>query len=110
MGEEFTAKHFRTWGASRIAFEQICAAGEDGISLKDMLEPVAEALGNTPAISRKSYVHPALVEAVKQNPRDPVGGLQCPRATKSLSSAERGLSEFLDKRSEKRRGGTAGVR
>lgn len=96
MGEEFTAKHFRTWGATRIAFEQICAAGEEGISLKDMLEPVAEALGNTPAMSRKSYVHPALIEAVKANPRDPLGGLQCPRATKYLSSAERGLIEFLD--------------
>lgn len=97
MGEEFTAKHFRTWGASRIAFEQICAAGEEGISVKAMLEPVAEALGNTPAISRKSYVHPALIEAVKNDPRDPLGGLQCPRATKYLSSAERGLIEFLDR-------------
>ena len=96
MGDEFTAKHFRTWGASTIAFEQICAAGEEGISLKEMLEPVADALGNTPAISRKSYVHPALIEAVKQNPRDPLGGLQCPRATKYLSSAERGLIEFLE--------------
>ena len=48
-----------------IAFEQICAAGEEGVGLKAMLEPVAEALGNTPAISRKSYVHPALIDAVK---------------------------------------------
>src|SRR3546814_10403902 len=96
MGEEFTAKHFRTWGASRIAFEQICAAGEDGITLKEMLEPVAEALGNTPAISRKSYVHPALIEAVRTRPHDPFNGLQCLRATKYLSSAERGLIEFLE--------------
>ena len=29
-GEDFTAKHFRTWGASVIAFEQVCAAGERG--------------------------------------------------------------------------------
>ena len=64
-GEDFTAKHFRTWSASVIAFEQICAAGEEGVGLKAMLEPVAEALGNTPAISRKSYVHPALIEAVQ---------------------------------------------
>src|SRR3546814_15675453 len=96
MGEEFTAMNFRSWGASRSAFVQLWAAGEDGISRREMREPVDEALGNTPAISRKSYVHPALVEAVKQNPRDPVGGLQCPRATKYLSSAERGLIEFLD--------------
>jgi len=94
-GEDFTAKHFRTWSASVIAFEQICAAGEEGVGLKAMIEPVAEALGNTPAISRKSYVHPALIEAVK----DAKGGfgLQCPRPTKYLSSAERGLIAFLGK-------------
>lgn len=96
MGDDFTAKHFRTWGASVIAFEQLCAAGPDGISLKTMLEPVAEALGNTPAISRKSYVHPSLVEAVKANPRNPLGALQCPRATAYLSSPERGLIAFLE--------------
>jgi DNA topoisomerase-1 len=96
MGEDFTAKHFRTWSASVIAFKQLCAAGEDGLTLKEMLEPVAEALGNTPAISRKSYVHPALIEAVKANPRDPLGGLRCPRSTLYLSSAERGLIQFLE--------------
>jgi len=31
-----------------------------------VVEPVAEALGNTPAISRKSYVHPQLLDAVKE--------------------------------------------
>jgi DNA topoisomerase-1 len=96
MDEEFTAKHFRTWSASVIAFEQLCNAGEEGTSLKQMLEPVAEALGNTPAISRKSYVHPALIEAVKANPRNPLGTLRCPRPTRYLSSAERGLIEFLE--------------
>ena len=98
MGEEFTAKHFRTWGASVIAFEAICKAGEKGINLAQMLEPVADALGNTPAISRKSYVQPALIEAVKSHPADLLGGLQCPRATKYLSSAERGLIAFLENR------------
>jgi DNA topoisomerase I len=96
MGEDFTAKHFRTWGASVIAFEQLCAAGDKGITLRQMVEPVAEALGNTPAISRKSYIHPALVEAVKNNARNPLGGLQCPRKTKYLSGAERGLILFLE--------------
>jgi DNA topoisomerase-1 len=100
-GGDFTAKHFRTWSATALAFEGICAAGEEGIGLNEMLEPVAEALGNTPAISRKSYVHPAVIEAVK----DPEGkrlGLQCPRATKYLSSAERGLIAFLGKASDKK--------
>jgi DNA topoisomerase-1 len=95
-GEDFTAKHFRTWSASVIAFEQICAAGADGVGLKAMLEPVAETLGNTPAISRKSYVHPALIGAVKEVPRKRLF-LQCPRSSKYLSGAERGLIAFLDK-------------
>jgi DNA topoisomerase-1 len=66
-----------------------------------MLEPVAEALGNTAAISRKSYVHPALIHAVK----DAKGGLslQCPRPTKYLSSAERGLIAFLGRKTGRKR-------
>jgi DNA topoisomerase-1 len=95
-GGDFTAKHFRTWSASVIAFEQICAAESGSVGLQAMLEPVADALGNTPAISRKSYVHPALIETVKDAKGGPLG-LPCPRATKYLSSAERGLIAFLGK-------------
>lgn len=101
-GEDFTAKHFRTWSASVIAFEQVCAADEEGVGLKAMLEPVAEALGNTPAISRKSYVHPAIVEAVKTAPRRHLA-LHCPRSTKYLSSAERGLIAFLGRKTTRKR-------
>jgi DNA topoisomerase-1 len=105
-GEDFTAKHFRTWSASAIAFEQICAAGEEGVGLKAMLEPVAEALGNTPAISRKSYVHPDLIDAVKDGPGKRLS-LQCPRSSKYLSGAERGLIAFLGKPKRKKKAGTA---
>jgi DNA topoisomerase I len=95
-GGDFTAKHFRTWGASVIALEQMLEKTENArITVKTVVEPVAEALGNTPAISRKSYVHPALLEAVKDNPRDPLDGLDRPRGKKRLSSAEVGLLEFL---------------
>ena len=95
-GSEFTAKHFRTWGASVIAFEQMLRKAENArISVKTVVEPVAEALGNTPAISRKSYVHPRLLEAVKEDPRDPLGGMDRPRPRKRLSSTEVGLLEYL---------------
>jgi DNA topoisomerase-1 len=95
-GGEFTAKHFRTWSASVIAFEQLVEKAENArITVKTVVEPVAEALGNTPAISRKSYVHPQLLEAVKQDSRDPLNGMDRPRARKRLSSAEVGLLEFL---------------
>ena len=95
-GEDFTAKDFRTWGASVIAFEaMIEKLKEKGtVKLKSVIEPVAEALGNTPAISRKSYVHPALIEAAKD--AGAIGERKLPRETLYLSSAERGLIEFLE--------------
>lgn len=97
MGEDFTAKHFRTWGASVIAFEALATA--DGyVSLKTMLEPVTEALGNTPAIARKSYVHPSLIELTKSREAQDAfrERLQLPRATRYLSRYERGLIHFLE--------------
>jgi DNA topoisomerase I len=101
-GDEFTAKHFRTWSASVIAFEQLLKKAEDArISVKTVIEPVAEALGNTPAISRKSYVHPRLLEAVKSKPADPLSGMERPRARNRLSSAEVALIEFLGGRKRK---------
>ncbi len=106
-GGDFTAKHFRTWGASVIAFDQLLCAGDDRISVKTMIEPVAEALGNTVAMSRKSYVHPALIEAVRDRPADPLRGTKRPRARRRLSSAETAFLAFLKKkpRRAKRRAG-----
>ena len=98
-GGDFTAKHFRTWGASVIAFEQLLEKEEAArISVKTVIEPVAEALGNTPAMSRKSYVHPALLDAVKERPRDPLRGMKRPRARRRLSSAETAFLKFLNKK------------
>lgn len=97
-GGDCTAKHFRTWGASVIAFEKLLDHEEaQRISVNTMIEPVAEALGNTVAMSRKAYVHPALVEAVKERPRDPLNGMERPRARKWLSECEVGLIRFLTK-------------
>jgi DNA topoisomerase I len=103
-GRDFTAKHFRTWSANVIAFEQMLKKAEDArITVKTVVEPVAEALGNTPAISRKSYIHPQMLEAVKDNPRDPLNGFERPSGRKRLSTAEVGLLEFLAKGSKRKR-------
>ncbi|HUG45306.1 MAG TPA: DNA topoisomerase IB [Sphingomicrobium sp.] len=94
---DFTAKHFRTWWASVIAFGKLLDAEEgQHTSVQTMVEPAAEALGNTVAISRKSYVHPALIKTVKDNPGDPLGGVTRPRDWKWLSSAEVGFLKFLE--------------
>jgi DNA topoisomerase-1 len=97
MGDDFTAKHFRTWGASVIAFEALASA--DGhIGLNTMLEPVTAALGNTPAIARKSYVHPDLIALAKDREAQQAfrDSLALPRATRYLTRAERGLIAFLE--------------
>ncbi|MDB5711358.1 MAG: topoisomerase [Sphingomonas bacterium] len=93
-GEDFTAKHFRTWAASVTAFEALASAEHD-LSLTAMLEPVTERLGNTPAIARKSYVHPHLIALIKQGQSRFREALRLPRASNYLSRAERGLIAFL---------------
>ena len=101
-GGEFTAKHFRTWNASVIAFDQMLKKANDArISVTTVVEPVAEALGNTPAIARKAYVHPRLIEAVKSDPRDPLKGMERPPRRKWLSSTEVALCKFLRQRRRK---------
>ena len=97
-GGDFTAKHFRTWGASVIFFEQLLASDEERLTLKTVLEPVAEALGNTPTMSRKSYVHPSLIEALQEDAHDPLRGMKRPRARRRLSSAETAFLAFLKKK------------
>lgn len=107
-GGEFTAKHFRTWGASVLAFEQILNQAEGKrISVNTVVEPVAEALGNTMAMSRKAYIHPALIEAVKESPRDPLGDIERPRARKWLSECEVGLLQFLARKRRRRKAAPA---
>jgi DNA topoisomerase-1 len=95
--EDFTAKHFRTWGASVVAFEALADA-EAHLGINAMLDPVTEALGNTPAIARKSYVHPQLIDLAKDREAQAAfrDHLHLPRATRYLSRYERGLIAFLE--------------
>ena len=107
-GGDFTAKHFRTWGASVIALDQLLKKADNArISVKTVIEPDAEALGNTEAMSRKSYVHPALIEAIKSDARDPLDGMERPRQRTRLSSEEVALLEFLAKGGKRRKRGKA---
>ena len=93
MGERFTAKNFRTWHASVMGFECL-RTGEGRMPMKALLECVAEQLGNTPAVTRKSYIHPAVIDLVDRQ-EDWREGLQLPRATQWLTREERGLLSLL---------------
>jgi DNA topoisomerase I len=65
---EFTAKDFRTWGATVKAAEQLSeigrTKGERSIkkNILTAIKAVAERLGNTIAVARNSYIHPAILK------------------------------------------------
>jgi DNA topoisomerase I len=94
MGEHFTAKSFRTWHASVLALK-VLADSDGQMNLKSLLQEVADHLGNTPAVTRRSYVHPAVIALVdrQQKWRD---SLKMPRATRWLSREERTLIDLLE--------------
>jgi DNA topoisomerase-1 len=89
---DFTAKDFRTWGGTLIAYEALREADGEPLTLKAMLAKVSQALCNTPAVARKSYIHPVLMEAAKSG--EPIDFPDV-RATARLSRNERSLIEFL---------------
>lgn len=93
-GAAFTAKHFRTWHASVLAFAALAESSED-LPLKALLALVSDRLGNTPTIARKSYIHPAVLALVPEQAAWRAG-LRLPRATRWLSREERGLLALLD--------------
>jgi DNA topoisomerase-1 len=68
-GPEVTSKLFRAWGATLLAVRALSAGGAADSArparreIAAAMEEVAERLGNTPAIARGSYVHPAVLDA-----------------------------------------------
>ncbi|HMD01430.1 MAG TPA: hypothetical protein VKG44_00565 [Candidatus Baltobacteraceae bacterium] len=68
-GGDFTAKDFRTWIGTVGCAEALIAAGsartvkERKAKAAAAVEVVARRLGNTPAVCRKAYIHPRILEA-----------------------------------------------
>ena len=60
-----------------------------------MLDHVSEHLGNTPAIARRSYIHPAVIARIERQTAWRAR-LKMPRATRWLSRTERALIAFLE--------------
>jgi DNA topoisomerase-1 len=67
-GQEFTAKHFRTWAGTMLAVEALREIGpfktakEAKSKLLEAIDHVARQLNNTRAVCRKYYIHPAVQE------------------------------------------------
>jgi DNA topoisomerase IB len=69
LGEDFSAKDFRTWNATVMAAVTLAANGEDAASktarkraINDAVRAVSELLGNTPAVARRSYIDPRVFD------------------------------------------------
>jgi len=71
-GAEFSAKDFRTWAGTVLAATALgdaapCkSATQAKRTLAEAIAAVARLLGNTPAVCRKSYIHPVIVESYLQ--------------------------------------------
>jgi DNA topoisomerase-1 len=93
LGDDFSAKDFRTWAATLSAARALCMEGAATPPTKKTIvtcvKAVAGLLGNTPAVCRSSYIHPFIFEAYE------AGRLSPDLATES-AKAERALLKLLD--------------
>jgi DNA topoisomerase I len=102
-GEPFTAKDFRTWAGTVLCAMEL-AALEDASSataakrnIAAAIKAVSTHLGNTPAVCRKCYVHPAILDGYTAGQlREALGA---PRASGPLPPEEQAVLSFLRERS-----------
>jgi Topoisomerase IB len=105
-GEDFTAKDFRTWAGTVMAAIALTVAGDfetkkqAKTNIKNAIRAVAKILRNTPAICRKCYIHPAVLEAYLNG--NLIEGLkkrtgeELEKETIDLRSGEAALLKFLE--------------
>src|SRR2546423_2786685 len=68
-GEDFTAKDFRTWAGTVLGamalqeFKEFDSRAQLKKNIVKAIESVAGRLGNTPAVCRKCYMHPEIINA-----------------------------------------------
>ena len=98
-GADFTAKHYRTWAGSALALTLLrelewqpeSAAKRHVVA---MVKEVAQQLRNTPAVCRKCYIHPALIDAFLAGE---LAGIRLATSRKGLRTEESLLMRFLEK-------------
>ncbi len=93
-GGDFTAKDFRTWNGTVLAvrYLRVCATPTSATAGKKLvagaIKSVAHELGNTPAVCRKAYVHPVVLNAYLEGFLDPEAGVSESKPTDRLSDEE----------------------
>src|SRR6185436_16802140 len=101
-GEEFTAKDFRTWAGTVLAADILRHHdGDDNEeptekALVQAIDEVAAALGNTRAVCRKYYIHPAVTDAYLDGTLKKY--FSNPPAQNGLTSKEAAVLQLLKRR------------
>jgi len=113
-GADFTAKDFRTWAGTVLAAVALGKLGASETKLqaktniKHAIGAVAEVLGNTPAICRQCYIHPAVLEAYLNG--NSINGFKPNRREEfekqgtDLASAQKAVLKFLQNYSSEKSG------
>jgi DNA topoisomerase-1 len=91
--EHISAKMFRTWHGSVAALEALRKS--DKPSIKLACEAASSVLWNTPAIARKSYVHPAVLEIAGSKDAAVLLASLTKRQTKGLTASEQRLLTLI---------------
>jgi DNA topoisomerase-1 len=106
-GEEFTSKDFRTWAGTVLAaqllrdFEQVDGEAQLKKNVVKAVESVAKKLGNTKAVCRKCYIHPAIFDSYMDGTMLKTVAQRARRVAKSadqLSEAEAAVLGLLQRR------------
>lgn len=103
VGEDFTAKDYRTWAGSVAAFDRLRRLSAISPArpkvIVQVVKDVAKRLANTPAVCRKCYVHPLVVERFLE---DALPFLPTPSSPRLLRADERRFFAFLKEQSSPR--------
>jgi DNA topoisomerase I len=106
-GEDYTSKDFRTWAGTVLAaqtlqeFDKCESDAQAKRNLVSAVEAVAKRLGNTKAVCRKCYIHPAILEAYMDGATVKLLANRARRASRKasdLSDAEAAVLGFLQRR------------
>jgi DNA topoisomerase-1 len=107
-GEDFTAKDFRTWAGTVLAAQALAEAAtfksrrEAKRNVVCAIESVAKRLGNTKAVCRKCYIHPAILEAYMDGATIHTIKARARLARGTLSGEEAAVVGMIEKRLRKK--------
>jgi DNA topoisomerase-1 len=99
-GQKFTAKDFRTWAGTVVAFTELrrrepgASDAQTARSVNEVCAHTARVLGNTLAVCKRYYIHPRVIEAFAAGK---LAAMRNARAKNRLSAVEVALARFLER-------------